>query len=90
MNYTQFKLHPSIWRLIRKNHSGLVPFDLKDKNGFVLGQGEISRDTNIIYVQSDVDLKKVSYTKMIEDTNGLYLIPNILVGNNISIGQNYY
>lgn len=84
-----YGLHPSIWRRIRKNHSGLIEMPLFNKQGIFLGNGIVSRYRSTITLVSDkTNFKEICFKTLIKDTEGKYYAKN-LKGDNIRI-CNYY
>jgi hypothetical protein len=79
-----YGLHPSLWREIRKTHSGGVEVDIKTKDGKVLGRGTVSRYDSLIHLQETISFKNMSIKKLIKDTKDKFLTPQ-LRGSDIPI-----
>ncbi len=68
-----YGLHPTLWRFIRKNHSGGMDFTIRNKGGKALGVGMVSRFESIIYLQKSIGFKELSIKRLVLDTRDKYL-----------------
>jgi len=85
----KYGLHPSLWRAIRKVHSGGVCVDVKNKDGSVIGECVVSRYENVIHISNGVRFLDIDFGRLIDDARNSNL-PFGLSGTNIPIGHNSY
>lgn len=88
-HYIEYGLHPSIWRKIRKTHSGLIEIDIKSHQSEIIGKGLISRYISTIFLENTIEFKDMSIKYLLEDTKNL-ILDHHLSGNNIPICLNRY
>lgn len=80
----EYGLHPTIWRKIRLNHSGLIEMPLFNRKGFYLGIGIISRYKSTITISDKINFKHICFKTLIKDTFNKNICP-FISGNKIKI-----
>ena len=87
--FITYGLHPTLWRKIRLNHSGLMEVGLFSKDNHYLGIGIISRYSSLINIEKNIIFKNIDFKRLIKDTKGLNMSKHIK-GNKIMICNNTF
>jgi len=70
--FNEYGIHPSLWRAIRKNHSGMVDIKIKNKRGIIIGLAMINRYLNTIFIQDTFKFNDMSIKHLIRDTKNIH------------------